>query len=38
MEDSDRGRAMRAFHELVAAACDSVCAPTPDGLVVGIKR
>jgi caffeoyl-CoA O-methyltransferase len=38
MEDSDRGRAMRAFHELVAKRCDSVCAPTPDGLVVGIKR
>ena len=38
MEDSDRGRAMRAFHELVAATCDSVCAPTPDGLVVGVKR
>ena len=38
MEDSDRGRAMRGFHELVAAACDSVCVPTPDGLVVGIKR
>jgi caffeoyl-CoA O-methyltransferase len=38
LEDSDRGRAMRAFHELVAATCESVCAPTPDGLVVGIKR
>jgi caffeoyl-CoA O-methyltransferase len=38
MEDSERGRAMRAFHELVARACDSVCVPTPDGLVVGIKR
>ncbi len=38
MEDSDRGRAMRRFHEQVAAACDSVCMPTPDGLVVGIKR
>jgi caffeoyl-CoA O-methyltransferase len=37
-EDSDGGRAMRRFHELVAAACDSVCAPTPDGLVSGIKR
>ena len=36
--DSDQGRAMRAFHELVAAACDSVCIPTPDGLVLGIKR
>jgi len=38
LDDSDRGRAMRGFHELVAASCDSVCAPTPDGLVVGIKR
>lgn len=37
LEDAERGRAMRAFHELVAAACDSVCVPTPDGLVVGIK-
>jgi caffeoyl-CoA O-methyltransferase len=38
LEDSDRGRAMRGFHELVADACDSVCIPTPDGLVVGIKK
>jgi len=38
VDDSDRGRAMRAFHELVAAACDSVCVPTPDGLVIGIKK
>lgn len=38
MDDSARGRAMRAFHELVAAACDSVCIPTPDGLVLGVKR
>ena len=38
LDDSDRGRAMRAFHEHVAATCDSVCVPTPDGLVVGIKR
>ncbi len=38
LDDSDRGRAMRAFHEHVAATCDSVCIPTPDGLVVGIKR
>jgi caffeoyl-CoA O-methyltransferase len=36
--DSERGRAMRAFHELVAAHCDSVCATTPEGLVIGIKR
>jgi caffeoyl-CoA O-methyltransferase len=38
LDDSDRGRAMRGFHELVAARCDSVCAPTPEGLVIGIKR
>jgi len=36
--DTERGSAMRRFHEAVAAACDSVCIPTPDGLVVGIKR
>jgi caffeoyl-CoA O-methyltransferase len=38
LEDTARGRAMRGFHELVAAHCDSVCAPTPEGLVIGIKR
>jgi caffeoyl-CoA O-methyltransferase len=38
MDDSDRGRAMRGFHEQVAKACDSVCIPTPDGLVLGVKR
>lgn len=37
-EDGDTARAMRAFHERVAARCDSVCIPTPDGLVVGIVR
>jgi caffeoyl-CoA O-methyltransferase len=38
LDDSDRAQAMRRFHELVAVHCDSVCAPTPDGLVLGIKR
>jgi caffeoyl-CoA O-methyltransferase len=38
LDDTERGRAMRAFHELVAASCDSVCAPTPDGLVIGVRR
>jgi predicted O-methyltransferase YrrM len=38
LDDSARGRAMRKFHEEVAMACDSVCVPTPDGMVVGIKR
>ena len=38
LADEDRARAMRAFHEIVAASCDSVCIPTPDGLVLGIRR
>lgn len=38
LDDSDRGRAMRAFHEHVAASCESVCLPTPDGLVLGLKN
>jgi caffeoyl-CoA O-methyltransferase len=38
MDDTPDARSMRAFHELVARTCDSVCAPTPDGMVVGIKR
>jgi caffeoyl-CoA O-methyltransferase len=38
MADKAEAQAMRTFHELVASACDSVCAPTPDGMVVGIKR
>jgi caffeoyl-CoA O-methyltransferase len=38
LDDSDGARAMRRFHEEVAAACHSVCAPTPDGLVIGIKK
>ena len=38
LDDSDRGRAMRAFHEEMATACDSVCIPTPDGLVLAVKR
>lgn len=38
LEDSGRGRHMRGFHEQTAEAFDSVCIPTPDGLVLGIKR
>jgi caffeoyl-CoA O-methyltransferase len=38
LADSASAKAMRTFHELVAAACDSVCIPTPDGLVLGLKR
>lgn len=38
LEDDETAAAMRRFHERAAAAFDSVCVPTPDGLVVGIKR
>jgi predicted O-methyltransferase YrrM len=38
LADSDGARAMRTFHEDVAKACHSVCVPTPDGLVIGIKK
>lgn len=38
LADDARGRAMRRFHELVAASCDSVCVPTGEGMVVGVKR
>lgn len=38
LEDSGEARAVRRFHEQTARAFDSVCIPTPDGLVLGIKR
>ena len=38
LEDTPAGLAMRRFHEEAAAAFDSVCIPTPDGLLLGIKR
>jgi caffeoyl-CoA O-methyltransferase len=37
-ESKDAARAMRAFHEEMAASFESVCIPTPDGLAVGRKR
>lgn len=38
LADDAGARAMRRFHEQLAADFDSVCAPTPDGLVVAVKR
>ena len=38
LDDSPAAAAMRRFHELVPEAFDSTCVPTPDGLVVGIRR
>ncbi|MCC6808849.1 MAG: O-methyltransferase [Deltaproteobacteria bacterium] len=38
LEDSAEAKAMRRFHERATLAFDTVCVPTPDGLLVGIKR
>lgn len=38
LEDSPEAEAMRRFHQEAAAAFHSVCIPTPDGLLVGLKR
>jgi caffeoyl-CoA O-methyltransferase len=38
LEDSTTAAAMRRFHEEAAQAFESVCVPTPDGLLLGLKR
>ncbi len=38
LEDSDEAAAVRRFHEEAREAFESVCLPTPDGLLVGLKR
>jgi len=38
LEDSPEAAAVRRFHQEVPADFDSVCIPTPDGLLLGIRR
>jgi len=38
LADSARGAAMRRFHEEARAHFDTVCVPTPDGLLLGVRR
>lgn len=38
LEDSTAAAAMRRFHEEARAAFDTVCIPTPDGLLLGVRR
>lgn len=38
LEESHEAAAMRRFHERVAERFDSVCLPTPDGLLVGLRH
>jgi caffeoyl-CoA O-methyltransferase len=37
-ENDPSAAAMRRFHEEAARAFDTVCIPTPDGLLLGLKR
>ncbi len=38
LDDTPRALAMRRFHEEARAAFDTVCIPTPDGILLGVKR
>lgn len=38
LDDNPRAAAMRRFHEEATAAFDTVCIPTPDGLLLGVKK
>lgn len=38
LEDSPEGAAMRRFHEEARAHFDTVCLPTPDGMLLGVRR
>jgi predicted O-methyltransferase YrrM len=38
LEDSPEAAAMRRFHEEARAYFDTVCLPTPDGMLLGIRR
>ncbi|MDH3818124.1 MAG: class I SAM-dependent methyltransferase [Myxococcales bacterium] len=37
LDDGEDAKAMRRFHEEMAASYRSVCVPTPDGLAVGVR-
>ena len=38
LEDSPEGAAMRRFHEEAKESFETVCVPTPEGLLMGIRR
>ncbi len=38
LEDTEEASAMRRFHEEARESFDTVCIPTPDGLLLGVKR
>ncbi len=38
LEDSDEAAAMRRFHQETSEPFDTACLPTPDGLLIGLRR
>ncbi len=38
LEDSEEAAAMRRFHEEAREAFETVCLPTPDGMLIGVRR
>ena len=38
LEDSEEAAAMRRFHEEARETFDTVCLPTPDGMLLGVRR
>lgn len=38
LDDTPRAKVMRRFHEEAAQVFDTTCIPTPDGLLLGLKR
>ena len=38
LDDSERGEAMRQFHEEAAEHFDTTCIPTPEGMLIGIRK
>ena len=38
LDESERGEAMRQFHEETAQHFDTTCIPTPEGMLIGIRK
>ena len=38
LEDSETAQSMRAFHQQAAVYFDTTCIPTPDGLLLGVRK
>lgn len=38
LDDSEQGKAMRQFHEEATESFDTTCLPTPEGMLIGLRR